>query len=181
MASEANKVEGLETGADAYLIKPFSAKELQVRMKKLIEQRRILRERFRRDVTLSPKDFSVTSADERFLNRAIHIIEMHINDTDFGVDIFGQEIGMSHSQLYRKIHALTNQTPVELIRSIRLKRALSLLKQKYANIAEIAYETGFGSPSYFTECFRKQFGCTPTYYFRNLQKLSSGEGGLKPI
>jgi DNA-binding response OmpR family regulator len=163
-ASEGSKLEGLETGADDYIIKPFNSKELEIRIKNLIEQRQKLRERFTKDVTLSPKDISVTSADERFLNRAIAIIETHIGDQDFGVDIFGREIGLSHSQLHRKIRALTNHSPVEFIRTIRLKRALSLLKQKYGNVAEIAFEVGFNNPSYFTECFRKQFGKSPSDY-----------------
>lgn len=164
MASEANKLEGLETGADAYLIKPFNSKELKLRVEMLIFQRRKLRERFKREITISPKEIAITSADERFLNRAIDVIERHMSDPDFGVDVFGEEVGMSHSHLHRKIQALTNQSPVEMIRSIRLKRAASLLKQKYGNISDVAYKTGFNSPSYFSECFQKQFGISPSVY-----------------
>jgi signal transduction histidine kinase/ligand-binding sensor domain-containing protein/DNA-binding response OmpR family regulator len=163
-ASEASKLEGLETGADAYIIKPFSTKEIQIRVKNLIEQRRRLRERFSHDINLSPKEIAITSVDERFLNRAMEIIEKHLSDTGFGVDSFSREAGMSHSQLYRKVQALTNQSPVELIRSIRLKRAASLLKQKYGSISEIAYETGFNTPGYFTKCFQKQFGKSPSEF-----------------
>jgi signal transduction histidine kinase/ligand-binding sensor domain-containing protein/DNA-binding NarL/FixJ family response regulator len=163
-ASEASKLEGLETGADEYLIKPFSAKELTIRVKNLIDQRRKLRERFAQDITLSPKDITVTSADERFLERAMGIIEKHMGDPEFGVDIFGKEIGLSHSQLHRKIRALTNLSPVEFIRTLRLKRAASLLRQEYGNVAEVAYEVGFNNPSYFAECFRKLFGKSPSEY-----------------
>jgi signal transduction histidine kinase/DNA-binding response OmpR family regulator len=162
MASDAKKLEGLEIGADAYLVKPFNTKELQIRVGKLIEQRRQLRERFSLDISLSPKEIAVTSVDERFLNRALEVIEKHMSDPDFGVDVFGKEVAMSHSHLHRKIHALTNQSPVELIRSIRLKRAASLLKQKYGNISEVAYVTGFNSPAYFSDCFQKQFGKSPS-------------------
>jgi signal transduction histidine kinase/AraC-like DNA-binding protein len=164
MADDVHKLEGLETGADDYLIKPFNDKELKIRTRNLIEQRRSLRERFAKNITLSPKEITVTSADERFLNRAIEIIEKQMVDSDFGVESFGKEVGMSHSQLYRKIHALTDLTPVELIRTIRLKRAASLLKQRYGNISDIAYETGFSSPSYFSECFQKQFGKSPSEF-----------------
>jgi DNA-binding response OmpR family regulator len=163
-ASEASKLEGLEIGADAYLVKPFNAKELQIRVKKLIKQRQKLRERFSRDITLSPKEISITSADERFLNRALEVIEKHMSDSEFGVNVFGKEVGMSHSHLHRKIKALTNQSPVELIRSIRLKRAANLLKQKYGNISEVAYATGFNSPTYFSDCFQKQFGKSPSAF-----------------
>jgi DNA-binding response OmpR family regulator/two-component sensor histidine kinase len=163
-AAESSKLAGLETGADDYLVKPFSAKELTIRIKNLIEQRRKMRERFSRDITLSPKDISVTSADERFLNRAIEIIEKNMGDPDFGVDAFGKEIALSHTQLYRKLKALTNQSPVYFIRTIRLKRAAGLLEQAYGNVAEISYEVGFNNPSYFAECFRKQFGKPPSEY-----------------
>jgi signal transduction histidine kinase/ligand-binding sensor domain-containing protein/DNA-binding response OmpR family regulator len=163
-ASEASKLEGLETGADEYIIKPFSAKELTIRVKNLIEQRRKLRERFTQDITLSPKDIAVTSADERFLKRAMGIIEKYMSEPGFGVDVFGKEIGLSHSQLHRKIRALTNLSPVEFIRTLRLKRAASLLEQEYGNVAEIAYEVGFNNPSYFAECFRKLFGKSPSEY-----------------
>jgi len=164
MAADANKLKGLETGADDYLVKPFDDRELKVRTRNLVEQRRKLRERFARNISIEPKDISVTSADNRFLARAMDVIEKRMSDPDFGVDVFGKEVGMSHSQLYRKIHALTNLAPVDLIRSIRLKRAASLLKQKYGNISEIAYETGFSSPSYFSDCFQKQFGSSPSEF-----------------
>ena len=95
------------------------------------------------------------------------IIEKSMSNPEFGVSIFGKEIGMSHSQLYRKINALTNFTPAELIRIMRLKRAASLLKQKYGNISEVAYETGFNSPSYFSDCFQKQFGKSPKEFIEN--------------
>ncbi len=164
MATDMKKLEGLETGADDYLIKPFNDKELKVRTRNLIEQRRKLRERFSRNIAISPKEIAVTSADERFMIRALDIIEKNMSSPEFGVSFFGKEVGMSHSQLYRKIHALTNLTPVELIRTMRLKRAASLLKQKYGNISEVAYETGFNSPSYFSDCFQKQFGKSPTEF-----------------
>jgi signal transduction histidine kinase/ligand-binding sensor domain-containing protein/DNA-binding response OmpR family regulator len=165
-ASEGSKLEGLETGADDYIIKPFNSKELEIRIKNLIDQRQKLRERFSKDITLAPKDISVTSADERFLNRAIEIVEKHMGEPEFGVDIFAKEVALSHSQLYRKIHALTNQSPVEFIRILRLKRATGLLKQEYGNVAEIAYEVGFTNPSYFAECFKKLFGKSPSEYVK---------------
>ena len=156
-SSDVSKLEGLETGADDYLIKPVDAKELLTRIKNLIEQRRRLRERFGRDVTLSPKDIAVTSADQRFL-RAIEIVEKEMKEPDFSVEQFSKEVCMSTSQLYRKIHALTNQSPVEFIRTFRLKRAAYLLEQKFGNVAEIAFEVGFNNLSYFAKCFRELFG-----------------------
>ena len=165
-ASESDKMQGLETGADDYIVKPFNAKELTVRAKNLIDQRRKLRERFTQDIMLSPKEISVTSADERFLKRAMEVIENNMGNADFGVESFSREIGLSHSQLHRKVRALTNQSPVEFIRSLRLKRAHSLLEQSWGNVAEISFEVGFNNPSYFAECFRKQFGKSPSEYTR---------------
>ena len=163
-SSDMSKLEGLETGADDYLIKPVNAKELLIRIKNLIEQRRRLRERFSRDVTLSPRDIAVTSADQRFLEKAIEIVEKGMKEPEFSVDQFSKEVGMSTSQLYRKIHGLTNQSPVEFIRTFRLKRAAFLIKQKFGNVAEIAFEVGFNNLSYFAKCFRELFGKSPSEY-----------------
>jgi len=163
-SSDMSKLEGLETGADDYLIKPVNAKELLIRIKNLIEQRRRLRERFSKDVTLSPKDIAVTSADQRFLEKAIETVEKEMKEPDFSVEQFSKEVGMSTSQLYRKIHALTNQSPVEFIRTFRLKRAAYLLEQKFGNVAEIAFEVGFNNLSYFAKCFRELFGKAPSEY-----------------
>lgn len=163
-ASEDSKIEGLETGADDYIIKPFNAKELLSRTKNLILLRKRLRERFSREMNLLPKEITVTSADERFLQRAIALVEEHISDTEFTVEQFVNNIGMSQSQLHRKLKALTNLSALQFIRVLRLKRAAYLLQKKHGNVAEITYEVGFNNPSYFAECFRKQFGVLPSRF-----------------
>jgi signal transduction histidine kinase/ligand-binding sensor domain-containing protein/DNA-binding response OmpR family regulator len=159
-----SKLEGLETGADDYIIKPFETKELIVRVKNLIDSRRTLRERFSKELTVSPSDITVTSTDEKFLQRAIEIVEQHIDDSDFKTENLSWEVGMSRSQLHRKLRALTDQSTTEFIRILRLKRAAYLFKQHSGNITEIAYQVGFNKPSYFTECLRKQFGLLPSEY-----------------
>ncbi|MES2732492.1 MAG: 7TM diverse intracellular signaling domain-containing protein [Bacteroidota bacterium] len=163
-ASGDSKVEGLETGADDYITKPFEARELQVRVKNLIEGRHKLRQRFSREVILQPKDIAITSADERFLQRATDVVERYLSDTDFGVETFAREIAMSHMQLYRKLQALTDQSPSIFIRSLRMQRAALLLAKKSATVSEIAYQVGYNDPSYFTKCFHQQFGQTPSEY-----------------
>ena len=163
-----DKIKGLETGADAYLTKPFNIKELSLRVKKLIEQRRKLRERFTRNLKLEPKDIAVTSADEKFLNRALEVIEKNMGDTEFDVRKFQEEMFMSRMQLFRKIKALTNQTPGEFIRTIRLKRAARLIEQKFGNVAQITYEVGFNNPSHFAKCFKELFGVLPSEYNKNI-------------
>ena len=106
-ATGESKLEGLETGADDYITKPFSPQELQVRVKNLIEQRQKLRERFGREVTLQPKDVAITSADEKFLNRAVEVVEKNMDNPDFSVEAFENAMTMSKMQLYRKLKSLT--------------------------------------------------------------------------
>jgi signal transduction histidine kinase/AraC-like DNA-binding protein len=165
-ATVESRIEGLETGADAYMTKPFNMQELQTQLKNLIEQRKLLRERFSRETEISPSDIAVTSVDEKFLNKAIQIIEDNLGDCDFDVTAMTAEIGMSRMQLFRKLKALTNQTPSEFIRTIRLKRAAQLLQKKFGNVAEITYEVGFNNLSYFAKCFRELYGVSPSEYAR---------------
>jgi YesN/AraC family two-component response regulator len=162
-----DRLKGLDTGADAYLTKPFNIKELRLQVSKLIEQRQKLRERFTRDLRLEPRDIAVTSADEKFINRAMEIIEKNIGNSEFEVRQFEEEMFMSRMQLFRKIKALTNQTPGDFIRTIRLKRAASLIKQNFGNIAQITYEVGFNNPSYFAKCFKDLYGELPSDYMKN--------------
>jgi DNA-binding response OmpR family regulator/two-component sensor histidine kinase len=165
-AGNEHKLEGLKTGADDYLIKPFDASELLVRGKNLIEQRQKLRERFRREITLQPHDISITPMEERFLDRAKAIVENHLSDTGFGVEPFAAEMALSRSQLHRKLFALTGLSPGDFIRGMRLQRAALLLQQHFGTVSEVAYEVGFSNPSHFTESFRKQFGLAPSEYSR---------------
>ncbi len=164
-----DRMEGIETGADIFLTKPFHTRELRLVVRKLIEQRKKLRERFSRDVRLEPKDIAITPADEKFLNRALGIIEKHMGDFEFEVNIFQEEMAMSRMQLFRKIKALTDQTPSEFIRTIRLKRAAKLIEQGFGNIAQISYEVGFNNPSYFAKCFKEIYGSQPSEYAKNIK------------
>ncbi len=168
-AAVGNKLQGLETGADDYLTKPFNVNELTVRVNNLIIQRKKLRERYKKEITLEPKAILITSKDEKFIKRALEIMEQHISDPELSVEQFASEIFMSRVQLHRKFIALTDQSPSEFIRIFRLKRAAELLINKHGNISEIAYDVGFKSPSHFTESFKKYFGCSPSEYYKSLQ------------
>jgi signal transduction histidine kinase/DNA-binding response OmpR family regulator/ligand-binding sensor domain-containing protein len=160
-AASENKIEGLETGADDYLIKPFEPKELLARVKNLIELRRRLRERFSTVVPLKPGEIAVSSIDDLFLKKVAAIVEQRIGDENFSVEELGQEVGMSRSQLHRKLTALTNQSPSDFIRYMRLHRAMALLKGNAGTVAEVAYSVGFGDPSHFSRKFHEAFGITP--------------------
>ena len=159
-----SKLEGLELGADEYMTKPFNIKEIKVRMKNLLEQRKNLRKSFSREVTIQPKNISVTSVDERFLNHALAIMEAHLADEQFSVERFAEEIGMSRKNLLRKIKALTDQSVNEFIRNFRLNRAAQLIEAKSATVSEIAYQVGFNNLSYFSKCFKELFGTLPNEY-----------------
>ena len=163
-SSGESKVEGLELGADDYLIKPFDARELQARVKNLIEQRHRLRERFGKEIKLQPRDIAITSTDERFLERAIAVVEEHISEAEFDVETFSRKVGMSRKHLHRKLKALTDQAPSEFIRTLRLQRAAQLLEKHAGNVTEVAYEMGFNSLSHFAKAFKEQFGALPKDY-----------------
>jgi len=162
-----SKIEGLDTGADAYIAKPFTIKLIEVQIQNIIENRKNLRKKFSKEMVLQPSEIAITPIDADFLQKAIGIVEAHMSDTDFSVDSFIKEIGMSRSRMHRKIKALTSQSTTEFIRTIRLKRAVSLLEQSQLSIEEISFAVGFNSTAYFTKCFRIQFGIPPTEYARS--------------
>jgi signal transduction histidine kinase/DNA-binding response OmpR family regulator len=163
-AAKDDKIEGLETGADDYISKPFNADVLKARVKNLIEQRRKLRDRFTHEVLIHPQNIAVSSMDEKFIKRSINIIENEMSNHDFTVEKFCREFGMSRSQMHRKIHALTNQSVSQFIRVIRLQRAIQLLEKKAGTVAEISYIVGFNSPIYFNKCFKHHFHMSPMEY-----------------
>ncbi len=160
-----NKLEGLETGADDYLTKPFNSRELLVRTRNLIQQRQNLRELFsNKEVSIDPKKVTVNSIDEKFLEQVLALLEANYPDSDFGVPQMQDSLAMSKTQLHRKLKALTNEAPGELLRNFRLKRAAQLLSQKADSVTQIAYRVGFNNLSYFAKCFKELYGVAPSTY-----------------
>lgn len=168
-ASDDSKVEGLEIGADDYITKPFEIRELKARIRNLIEQRHQLKKKFNRQLGLMPSEITSISADERYLKKALSIVESNMSESLFGVEKFASQMSISRAQLFRKIRGITGQTPAEFIRLIRLNRAAQLLKQQHGNIGQIAYEVGFSNPSNFSNSFNKQFGMYPTEYVKKFK------------
>ncbi len=161
-AGQESRLEGLETGADDYLTKPFDTRELLVRANNLIAQRERLRKQFSRTVVLKPKDIALTSADERFLQRIQDSLDEHLGNEQFNVEELAAGVGMSRSQLHRKLTALIDQPPVEFIRNFRLRRAKEMLEAGTGNVSEICYDVGFSSPAYFSKAFKEAFGMSPS-------------------
>tara|TARA_R110002073_G_scaffold72537_1_gene177519 strand:- start:517539 stop:520499 length:2961 start_codon:yes stop_codon:yes gene_type:complete len=160
-----NKIEGLETGADDYLVKPFEVNELVVRVKNLIGQRKKLRELFStKNSSVDPKKVTVTSIDQIFLEDILNLLEDQYAESDFGVPQMQVALAMSKTQLHRKLKALTNEAPGELIRNFRLKKAAHLIVHKADSVTQIAYMVGFNNLSYFAKCFKELYGMTPSSY-----------------
>ena len=163
-ASDEEKLEGLETGADDYLTKPFDSKELYIRIRNLLEQRKHLKEKFSKEIKISPETITSNSIDNEFLKRAFSIAEKNLANTEFNSETFAEEMYLSRSQLHRKLHAVTGLSTGEFLRTFRLKHAAQMLLEKRYSISEIAFRVGFTSPSYFTKVFRKQFNYLPSEF-----------------
>ena len=172
-SGQESKLEGLQSGADDYLTKPFDIKELQVRIKNLINIRRKLQEKFSKIVmsssdktenefqSNSSKPIRLRSIDEKFISKIQKIINERFSDENFRTDELGNEVGMSRTQVFRKLKALTGKSPSTYVRSIRLLKAKGMIENGEGNISEIAYSVGFSSPIYFSKCFKDEFGYPP--------------------
>jgi len=162
-SEQESKLQGLETGADDYLTKPFDTKELLARIKNLITIRRKLQEKYGGGEYFGKRGKKTISAlDEEFLKNVSEVIERHVSEEDFSIEEFDKELGMGRVQIYRKLKALTGKSPSKYIRTVRLAKARALIREKQGNISEIAYSVGFSSPQYFTRCFKEEFGYPPS-------------------
>lgn len=153
--------EGYDTGADSYLTKPFSGSVLLSRVDNLLRNRTMLRSLFSGDKKEEAAEEQLSSRDQTFIGRLRDSIRQNMGDSDFTVERLGEELGLSRVQLYRKVKALTGQTPVDLLKKARLERARLLVEKTDKSISEIAYEVGFTAPSYFNKCFKDEFGVSP--------------------
>ena len=164
-ATSEDKIEGLEGGADDYLTKPFDTKELNARVDNLItSRRRLLSLANKAKPSLHANDIDVSSVDEAFLEKVHACIEAHIGDESFSVEVLADEMGLDRSSLYRRIRAILDQSPNDVIWTLRLERAAQLLEARAGTISEIAYSVGFKSVAHFSRRFQKKYGVSPSKY-----------------
>ncbi|WP_167605052.1 ATP-binding protein [Maribellus sediminis] len=168
-----SRIEGLETGADAYIVKPFNQRELLVRMQKLLELRRKLFQRYNNGNSLEFSDNPVVRKEDQFFQKLNEVILKNLGDEFFTIQVLCNEMAMSKSQLYRKFSALTNISAAKYIRTLRMKRAKELLQTTSMNITEVGYEVGMKSVSVFSKIFKEEFGYSPTDFVH--QSLKTNE------
>lgn len=161
-AAQSNKIEGLQTGADDYLTKPFDSRELLTRVQNLIDQRKILRDKFQGELKIRPSKVNLNSLEEIFISQVMEEVEKNISNEYYTVEDLAKSIGFSRSQLNRKLKAVCNQSANQLIREFRLIRAKEMLEQKSASVSEIAYAVGYNNLSYFSKSFKDVFGVSPS-------------------
>ena len=157
-----DKLEGLETGADDYIAKPFDARELKLRIRNVLDQRTRMRARFTDQGVLHAAEFTGTALDEKFMKKMMDVVIREMHDPDFGVEEMAANMNMSRTSLNRKIQALTNITPSLFLRILRLRKAKELLRSGFGNVSEVANEVGYPSLSYFTRLYTAQFGLKPS-------------------
>ncbi len=167
------RIEGIEVGADSYIPKPFNVEHLRTRIRKLIELRRTIKEKYEGKYELRKEDIRIKSGDEKLLEKLEQIVKEQISDPNLSVETISQQIGVSRSQLQRKLKLLTNQNPSDYLKTARLRYAASLLVSKNLSISEVTYEAGFSSLSHFSNSFREFYGMSPSRYV----ELNQGNAG----
>ena len=169
-----DRIAGLEQGIDDYITKPFSATYLKTRITSLLHQRQLLQEIYLNNLSkekklpdkneLSPTQPQVTPFDEQFMQQVMQYIEEQMDNSELTIDDFASKLLLSRTVFYRKLKSIVGLTPVDFIRDIRIKRAAQLIDSGEFNVSQVAYMTGFSDPKYFSKCFKKQMGVTPTEY-----------------
>ncbi|QCK13282.1 hybrid sensor histidine kinase/response regulator transcription factor [Mangrovivirga cuniculi] len=167
LAVDEKRIDGYESGADSYLVKPFNPELLKARVKNLIEAQEELKKRFSEDLRFKPKDVIVSSFDEEFLDKLASLMEKNIAESDFDIASLCEMMGMSHMHFIRKVKQLTGKKPKDLLKSFRLSRAKQLLEQNKINVSEVGYMVGYDVPNSFTRAFKNEFGISPSQFAQN--------------
>jgi DNA-binding response OmpR family regulator len=170
-ADRDSKLEGLKTGADDFIIKPFDAEELHVRTSNLIGQRRKLKEKYSMDLLAGNEEDPLPSYNDRLLQKLLNSMQAHLDDPGYKTRQMSAELGLSRTQLFRKVQALTNHSPNDLLSKLRLRKAAGMFRKGHNNISQVMFEVGFNTPSYFARSFRDLYGCTPSEFIKKLNPL----------
>lgn len=168
--AEENKLKGLNVGANDYMTKPFNFEILLSRIKNLIAERQQLQKVLEKKISVETSPIDIVSVGDKLIQDAARIVEEHLEDADFSVKVLSRELGMSRANLYKRMMALTRQSPMEFIRKIRLQRAGQLLEKSELTVAEVAYKVGFNSTKYFTKYFKREFNVLPSQYAHSKNK-----------
>jgi signal transduction histidine kinase/ligand-binding sensor domain-containing protein/DNA-binding response OmpR family regulator len=175
LTDQQQQIKGLETGANDYITKPFDFEVLNAKIKSLLELNSAMKSTYAKQITLKAPDVRIDSSDEALLQEIVLFIEQNITNPQLSVEGLSKQLGMSRSTLYAKLLQIAGQTPIEYIRSYKLKRAAILMEKSNMTIAEIAYQTGFTTPNYFARSFREKFGMQPSEYVASKRKENSGD------
>lgn len=165
-----DQIEAYKIGVESFITKPFDMNILEARIRNLLQARQARQQRFRTNMDVNISNLDYQTADEQFLNDAIACIENHLDDPQFDIPQMADELHVSKSTLSRKLKVMTNLTPGDFMKNIKLKHACNLLKKKSITISEVAYATGFNNPKYFSRCFKDEFGMPPTEYVDRLEE-----------
>ncbi|WP_341227374.1 two-component regulator propeller domain-containing protein [uncultured Arcticibacterium sp.] len=163
-SANTSQMEAFDMGIDDYITKPFNLNILETKVKSLIKNRELLRDKWSKKILASPSEIELPAMEEQFIKKAVSIIEKNIDDSNFDSEQLEIAMNMSRMQFYRKLKAVMNLSGTEFIRQVRLKRAIQLMDSGHFNVSEIAWQVGFNDPSYFSRCFKKEFGVSPLKY-----------------
>jgi YesN/AraC family two-component response regulator len=175
LTDQQQQIKGLETGANDYITKPFDFEVLNAKIKSLLELNSAMKSTYTKQITLKAPDVRIDSSDEVLLQEIVLFLEQHITNPQLSVEGLSKQFGMSRSTLYAKLLQIAGQTPIEYIRSFKLKKAAILMEKSNMTIAEIAYQVGFTTPNYFARSFKQKFGMQPSEYVASQRKENPGD------
>lgn len=180
LEGEQQQLLALETGSNDYLTKPFNFEILRSKIRNLLKNQLAVKQTYQKQLEINPSEITIDLPEDDFIKKALAIIEANMSNADFAVENLRQELLLSRTSMYKKILSITGKTPIEFIRSIRLKRAAQLLEKSNHNITEVAYMVGFNNPKYFARYFKEEFGVLPSYFQTNSRKKSINNPGSSP-
>jgi DNA-binding response OmpR family regulator len=178
LTTEHDQLAGLDSGANDYIVKPFNFEILLTKINNLLRMQQSMKKTYQKQIEIQARDIVVVSEDEKFLKNALEYIENNITNPNFSVEELSSNLNLSRVSLYKKLLTLTGKTPVDCIRTIRLKRAVQLLEKSKLSIANVAYEVGFNNAAYFAKVFKEEFGILPSEYLIGIRNREKEEASV---